>query len=279
MFKIGEFSKLSNISVRSLRHYESLGLLLPRKTDPVSGYRYYTADQLDRANTIRLLRETGFSLDSIKGFLNTDNLDTARRYFELRQMEIEEELQSIKHKKDMLRLILEDIEKSNSIDCFNAVEKNIPKKTVLSVRRFLPSYGHVKDFWSEFFTVIRRRKIALKEPLFLRSLCLDKEFKESDVDVELHIEVAGDPSDDAAYRVITTQAAHAVTVTFDGGNRRNGHAVRRALARWLEVNGYGLDGTMFNTPHVSGLDESDPEHWVNEWGFELIKKRDNPAKP
>jgi hypothetical protein len=40
MFKIGEFSKLSNISVRSLRHYESLGLLLPRKTDPVSGYRY-----------------------------------------------------------------------------------------------------------------------------------------------------------------------------------------------------------------------------------------------
>jgi hypothetical protein len=36
MFKIGEFSKLSNISVRSLRHYESLGLLLPRKTDPVS---------------------------------------------------------------------------------------------------------------------------------------------------------------------------------------------------------------------------------------------------
>jgi hypothetical protein len=146
-------------------------------------------------------------------------------------MEIEEELQSIKHKKDMLRLILEDIEKSNSIDCFNAVEKNIPKKTVLSVRRFLPSYGHVKDFWSEFFTVIRRRKIALKKPLFLRSLCLDKEFKESDVDVELHIEVAGDPPDDAAYRVITTQAAHAVTVIFDGGNRRNGHAVRRALAR------------------------------------------------
>jgi predicted alpha/beta hydrolase family esterase len=35
---------------------------------------------------------------------------------------------------------------------------------------------------------------------------------------------------------------------------------------------------MFNTPHVSGLDESDPEHWVNEWGFELIKKRDNPAQ-
>jgi DNA-binding transcriptional MerR regulator len=237
MFKIGEFSKLSNIPVRSLRYYESLELLSPRKTDPISGYRYYTADRLDRANTIRLLRETGFSPDSIKGFLHTDNLDTARKYFELRQMEIEEELQSIKHKRDVLRLILEDIEKSNSIDCFNAVKKDIPKKTVLGVRRFLPSYVHVKDFWSEFFTVIRQRRIAPKEPLFLRSLYLDKEFKESDVDVELHIEVSGNPPDDAACRVITTQAAHAVTVIFDGGDRKNGHAVRRALARWLEVNG------------------------------------------
>jgi DNA-binding transcriptional MerR regulator len=64
MFKIGEFSKLSNISVRLLRHYETLELLPPKKTDPVSGYRYYTAEQLDRANTIRMLREIGFSLDA-----------------------------------------------------------------------------------------------------------------------------------------------------------------------------------------------------------------------
>jgi DNA-binding transcriptional MerR regulator len=81
MFKIGEFSKLSNISVRSLRHYEALELLLPKKTDLVFGYRYYTAEQLDRANTIRMLREIGFSLDAIKGFLSTGNLETARHYF------------------------------------------------------------------------------------------------------------------------------------------------------------------------------------------------------
>jgi hypothetical protein len=111
---------------------------------------------------------------------------------------------------------------------------------------------------------------------------------------ELHIEVTGNPEgDDAgrdsaqiihtyrqtadrpydAYKVITTPASHAVTVTFDGRDRKNGHAVRRALARWLEVNGYGLDGIMFNTPHLSTLDDPDPEHWVNEWGFDLIKKR------
>jgi hypothetical protein len=154
------------------------------------------------------------------------------------------------------------------------VEKDIPRKTILSVYRVLPMYTYVKDFWGEFFAEIRRRNIVPKEPLFLRSLCLDKEFKESDVEVELHIEVTGNPEGGDAYKVITTPASHAVTVTFDGGDRKNGHAVRRALARWLEVNGYGLDGVMFNTPHLSKLDDPDPEHWVNEWGFELVKKPD-----
>jgi DNA-binding transcriptional MerR regulator len=132
MLKIGEFSKLSNISVRSLRHYESLDLLSPQKTDPISGYRYYTADQLDRAHTIRMLREIGFSLDSIKGILNTDNPNTAWQYFERRQMEVEEELQAIQHKKEMLRLALENMEKNNSIDCFSAMEKDIPRRTGLA---------------------------------------------------------------------------------------------------------------------------------------------------
>jgi hypothetical protein len=44
--------------------------------------------------------------------------------------------------------------------------------------------------------------------------------------------------------------------------------------REQEVNHYGLDGTMFNAPHLSNLADPDPEHWVNEWGFELIKKWD-----
>jgi effector-binding domain-containing protein len=178
----------------------------------------------------------------------------------------------------MLRLLLEDMDKTNSIDCYHVVEKDIPRKTVLSVRRSLPSYHHVKDFWSDFFSMIRRRKITPKPPLFVRSLCLDKEYREADVDVELQIEVAADTAGDETYRIITTPSVHAAAVTFDGGDRKNGHAVRRALARWLEVNGCGLDGTIFNTPHLSNLDESNPEQWINEWGFELMKKKDDSGK-
>ena len=62
MFKIGEFSKLSRISIRMLRHYDEIGLLVPEHTDPWTGYRQYAAFQLMIANRITALRHMGFSL-------------------------------------------------------------------------------------------------------------------------------------------------------------------------------------------------------------------------
>lgn len=62
MFKIGEFSKLSRISIRMLRHYDEIGLLVPEETDPWTGYRRYAAAQLMTANRITALRGLGFSL-------------------------------------------------------------------------------------------------------------------------------------------------------------------------------------------------------------------------
>jgi hypothetical protein len=138
----------------------------------------------------------------------------------------------------------------------------------------LSFYDHLKDFWSEFFAEIKSL-VTLRDPLFLRLLCLDKEYKEANVDVELQVEVTGGSKINNLDRIITTAAARAVTVIFNGCYRK-GDAVRRALPRWLEVNRYGLDGMMFNTPHFTNLADPDPDHWLNKWGFKMTQKRDNP---
>lgn len=62
MLKIGEFSRLSRISVRMLRHYDEIGLLAPDTVDPETGYRYYSEEQLAAASRITALREMDFSL-------------------------------------------------------------------------------------------------------------------------------------------------------------------------------------------------------------------------
>ena len=70
MFRIGEFSRLSRVSVRMLRHYDQLGLLKPSHTDSFTSYRYYSADQLPRLNRIIALRP--------RLFAGTDRRDARR---------------------------------------------------------------------------------------------------------------------------------------------------------------------------------------------------------
>ena len=64
--KIGEFSQLMQVTVKTLRHYEQKGLLLPCEVNEWTGYRYYNIEQMQRLNTIRQLQRLGFTLDEIK---------------------------------------------------------------------------------------------------------------------------------------------------------------------------------------------------------------------
>src|ERR1051325_6792814 len=65
MFKIGEFSKLVQVPVPTLRYYDQMGLLKPVKVDRLTGYRYYSASQLPHLHRILALKGLGFSLEQI----------------------------------------------------------------------------------------------------------------------------------------------------------------------------------------------------------------------
>ena len=65
MFKIGDFARIGRVTVRTLHHYEELGLLAPVRSDPMTGYRYYGLEQLPRLNRILALKDLGLSLDEI----------------------------------------------------------------------------------------------------------------------------------------------------------------------------------------------------------------------
>ena len=69
MLKIGEFSKLSRVSVRMLRYYDAIGLLKPAETDRFTDYRYYSEAQLPVVCRITALRDMGFSLGEVRAIL------------------------------------------------------------------------------------------------------------------------------------------------------------------------------------------------------------------
>ena len=69
LVSIGEFARLSRLSPKALRLYDELGLLLPARVDPDTGYRWYAATQLDQARLVASLRRIGVPLAQIKDIL------------------------------------------------------------------------------------------------------------------------------------------------------------------------------------------------------------------
>lgn len=70
MLKIGEFSRLSRVTVKTLHHYDELGLIKPVHIHPITNYRFYEVDQLPRIDRIMALKEMELSLEQIRGMLH-----------------------------------------------------------------------------------------------------------------------------------------------------------------------------------------------------------------
>jgi DNA-binding transcriptional MerR regulator len=89
MLKIGEFATLADMSIKTLRYYDDIGLLKPVMVDPDTGYRYYEYSQLARAYRLSSFKNMGFALNEIAELL--DNKMTAgptRRFLKTKRADL-----------------------------------------------------------------------------------------------------------------------------------------------------------------------------------------------
>jgi predicted transcriptional regulator YdeE/DNA-binding transcriptional MerR regulator len=132
MIKIGDFSRLAHVTIKTLHHYDELGLLQPVHVDRYTGYRYYELGQLSRLNRILALKDLGFSLEQVAQLL-MENLPTTelRGMLRMKEMElagmVEEEAARLRRVEQRL-LQLEH--EHNPLDMMVAV-KEVPAQTVL----------------------------------------------------------------------------------------------------------------------------------------------------
>ena len=92
LFRIGEVAKLFHLSISSLRHYETIGLVQPEYTDEMTGYRYYSVRQFEALNTIRYLRALDVGLKDIRGFLQHKDLGCMEELLEAQQRTVRQKL-------------------------------------------------------------------------------------------------------------------------------------------------------------------------------------------
>ncbi|TDL53742.1 MerR family transcriptional regulator [Paenibacillus dendritiformis] len=136
VFKISEFSKLSQIPAKTLRYYDQLGLLRPACTDSQSGYRYYTSEQLLRLQRIFALKDLGFTLEQIKQILH-DEVSAAdiRRMLLLKQAEVESLIQSETERLVRIEARLKQLEQEgDKLPRHEVLVKKLEPTMVVSIR-------------------------------------------------------------------------------------------------------------------------------------------------
>jgi DNA-binding transcriptional MerR regulator len=136
LFKISEFSKLSQVPAKTLRFYDQLELLKPAYTDQQNGYRYYKSEQLLDLHRILAFKDLGFTLGQIKQLLN-DNVSTEdiRRMFRLKQEALHSLIQSEMERLRRIEVRLEQIERqSDGLPHYEVVVKKVEPLMVATLK-------------------------------------------------------------------------------------------------------------------------------------------------
>ncbi len=148
MLRIGDFSKLSRISIRMLRHYDEIGILHPKSVDDFTGYRYYSESQLPLAGRIQALKNLGFGLSVIKEILvKYEDVREMERFLLVKRKELEEEALATRQKLMLLDSTLKWIRKDGSLMDYNVTLKTVPERYVASVRQVIPAYDQEGLLW------------------------------------------------------------------------------------------------------------------------------------
>jgi DNA-binding transcriptional MerR regulator len=92
LVNIGQFSRMTHLSVKALRHYHDTGVLIPAAVDPFTGYRSYDVAQIPAAQVIRRLRDLGMPLDSVRTVVAAADVETRNREIAAHLTRMEDEL-------------------------------------------------------------------------------------------------------------------------------------------------------------------------------------------
>jgi DNA-binding transcriptional MerR regulator len=151
---IGEFARRSRLSAKALRLYDELGLLEPARVDAESGYRYYSASQFDRAWLIAVLRQLQIPLAEIKSLVALDSDAAAKRI--AAQWDATETQHAAR--RDLARSLIDHLHGKRHA-MYEVATRDVPARSVLSVKRSVDGVDAVWAFGKEFISILRNHEL------------------------------------------------------------------------------------------------------------------------
>ncbi len=240
MFRIGDFSRLTQVTVKALRHYDRLGLLKPERIDPESGYRYYSGAQLPRLNRILALKDLGFSLEQVSQLLDADlSPNQLHSMLRLKQEEVSSQIEAEQYRLARIEARLRQLDRGVSAPGYDVVLKRVPEQPVASLRGVLPSRSAIGRLFRALHQYELRRHLNVTART---TIWHETEFHEQGIDAEATFATADAviPEGGVAGRILPAVETMACVI-HQGTPETIGEGCQALLA-WIEANDYELDG-------------------------------------
>lgn len=266
LYRIGVFAQMNKVTVKTLHHYDEIGILNPAHVDEQNGYRYYTSDQLPTLHRILALRRIGFSLE------------------EIRQVIVEgREEQSLQKKKSELLDKIADLTKQisciesylsyeDTVKRHHVIIKSLPEVRVACMKVHLSNYGELFEKMPEMGVEMEKSGCVCAEPDYCFTLYEENEYREENINARICQAITKIEQKTDRLECITFPYVEEAACTLHRGSYESFPESYRALVTYIERNGYEIIGT----PRESYIDGMWNKDYVADWLSELqipVKKR------
>lgn len=267
MFTVGEFSKICQISIKTLHYYDKIGLLVPVKVDPFTGYRYYDEAQMEKMLLIRRFKRYGFSLEDVKILLSCQEK-------EVLLLKLKQQREKLQIQKNATELILRELsahlknyERTGDImgyqKEYTVTVAKTPDRCVLASRQIMG----VRDFGTYYSSLYERMAKEHLTPNGVRgAVYYDQVFDEESSDIEL---IVGILEKEKADKVMKGQTC---AVTIHKGAYSSLPDAYGALVAWIEKNGFTWAEAPYEIYRKTQFDGLAPSDWETEIYFPIEKK-------
>ena len=260
--KIGEFSKMMQVTVKTLRHYEQKGVLVPYEVDEWTGYRYYSITQMQRLNTIRGLQRQGFTLEEIKELLEDGAQTPSIEQLTQKIEETERQLQLLTERRSQLLKWMDSHKQIKTMEKFCI--QSLPEIIVASHREVISGYSALGLLCvNKIGPEMQRLGCKCPPPGYCFTIEHNQEFCAENIDIEYceQVEEMGVDSDIIQFKRLPA-VEKALCMKHVGPYERFHESFIEAFA-YMEEQGYKIAGAL-RTSYIDGAwNQEDPEKWLS----------------
>jgi DNA-binding transcriptional MerR regulator len=272
MLRIGEFARLCRVPVKTLRHYDDVGLIVPARIDAATGYRYYALDQLPRVNRLLALKDLGFSLEQVARVLNQGvTSDQLRGMLTLKRAEVESRLNEDQARLARIEARLKDIEQEDWMPEYDVVLKDVEPVLVAACRTRIPTNDMVPKVlgaaYDEAYSHIRTHGGKALDPCLALWHTSSDTYEDEDAEAVVPVDRALPNGDRVrVYELPGGTFASAV----HHGDFENFGVLHQAVLKWIGANGYRIIGP--SREIYLRLDNADRSDSVTEVQYPVAKE-------